>query len=297
MGRSQSLQQILAITLLCLKTTLIGIAQIMLQQSIVVGIVFTAGAIFNSPILATFGLIGSAMGALTATVAKFDQQNIRNGLFGFNGALVGFGLGYYYGTQWPLVVFVLLGAASSTLISQWMCRRGIPPYTFPFVVTTWCIMALFLATGWFEIVPWSTNQTDGLQIVHGISRAFGQVLFQENLVTGFLLIAAVMFKSWVEGVYAIFASVLGMLLAVSMGLPLDAINLGFFGYNGVLCAIVLVGKASTDFFSAVGAIVLSVLFVWYAIIIGIPALTAPFVFATWVVLLARKIFDKKFKRI
>jgi urea transporter len=291
------LQQILALTLLCIKITLIGIAQIMLQQSVAVGIVFTAGAILNSPTLATFGLIGSAMGALTATVAKFDQQDIRNGLFGFNGALVGFGLGYYYGTQWLLVIFVLLGAVSSTLISQWMRRRGISPYTFPFVVTTWCIMALFLATGWFEIVPCSKTQTDGLQVAHGVSRGFGQVLFQENFVTGFLLIAAVMFKSWFEGVYAIFASVLGMLVAVSMGLPLDAINLGLFGYSGVLCAIALAGKTSADFFSAVGAILLSVLFVWYAIIIGIPALTAPFVIATWVVLLARKVLDRKSPRI
>ena len=291
------MQQILAITHLFIKTTLIGIAQIMLQQSVAVGIVFTAGAILNSPTLATFGLIGSAMGALTATVAKYDQQDIRNGLFGFNGALVGFGLGYYYGTQWPLVVFVLLGAVSSTLISQWMRRRGIPPYTFPFVVTTWGIMAIFLATGWFEIAPWSKTQTDGLQVAHGVSRGFGQVLFQENLVTGFLLIAAVMFKSWVEGVYAIFASVLGMLVAVSIGLPLDAINFGLFGYSGVLCAIALAGKTSTDFFSAVGAIVLSFLVVWYAIIIGIPALTAPFVFAIWVVLLARKVLDRKSPRI
>ncbi|MCF6317218.1 MAG: urea transporter, partial [Marinosulfonomonas sp.] len=265
------MQQITAITLIGIKTTLNGIAQIMLQQSVAVGMVFAAGVFLNSPALAVLGLLGSAMGALTAALLGFDQHDNRNGLFGFNGALVGFGLGYCYGPQWLLVIFVLLGAVLSALIMQWMLRKGIRPYTFPFVVTNWSIMALNTTTGWFDIVLWSTTQADGLQIAHSIGRGFGQVLFQENMVTGFLLIAAVLFNSLVEGIFAIIASVIGVFIALLMGFPVDAINLGLFGYNGVLCAIALAGKTRTDIFSALSAVVLSVFFVWSAILVGVPA--------------------------
>lgn len=265
----------------------------MLQQSVVVGIVFAMGAFLNSPSLAVFGLLGSAMGAMTAALAGFDQHDNRNGLFGFNGALVGFGLGYFYGPQWLLLIFVILGGVISALIMQLMQKKGIRPYTFPFVITNWSIMALFTATGWFEIVLWPSTQADGLQITHGISRGFGQVLFQENLITGFLLIAAVLFRSWVEGIFAIAASVLGVFIALMVGFSIDAINLGLFGYNGVLCAIALAGRTRTDIFSALIAVVLSVFFVWSAVLVGVPALTAPFVFSTWIVLWSRAVFDRK----
>lgn len=291
-GRLESLQHILKTTLFGIKATVTGVAQIMLQQSFVVGLVFVVGAIINSPTLAAYGLFGSAIGVLTAALSGFDHQDNRNGLFGFNGALVGFGLGYYYGSHWLLVIFVLLGAASSTLIMGWMLRKGLRPYTFPFVITIWSIMSLFALTGWFEITPWASPPADGLQVIHSVSRGFGQVIFQENLGTGFLLIAAVFFKSKIEGIYAITASVMGVIIALLLGFPIDAINLGLFGYNGVLCAIALSGKTRVEFYNVLGAIVLSVLFVRCAIVVGIPPLTAPFVFATWLVLWANSFFDK-----
>jgi len=95
----------------------------MLQQSVVVGIVFAVGAFLNSPTLAVFGLLGSAMGALTAAFSGFDQQDNQKGVFGFNGALVGFGLGYFYGPQWLLLIFVLLGAVLSAFIIQLTVTR------------------------------------------------------------------------------------------------------------------------------------------------------------------------------
>lgn len=265
----------------------------MLQQSVAVGMVFAAGALLNSPALAAFGLLGSAIGALTAALAGFDQHDNRNGLFGFNGALVGFGLGYFYGPQWLLLIFVILGAVSSALLMQWMLKKGLRPFTFPFVVTNWSIMALFSATGWFEIGLLPTTPADELQLAHSISRGFGQVLFQENLIAGFLLIAAVLFKSWMEGIFAIIASIMGVSIALLMGFPVDAINLGLFGYNGVLCAIALAGKTRPDILNALTAITLSIFFVWSAMLIGIPALTAPFVFSTWVVLWARTVFNRR----
>lgn len=276
------------------KATLVGLAQIMLQSSVAVGAAFLIGTFLNSPALAILGLIGSAAGALTAMIAGFDQQDTRNGLFGFNGALVGFGLGYFYGPQWALVVFVLLGAAASAMIMKFMQDRGLRPLTFPFVIASWLIMMLFAATGWFKMVPWSLVEPDHLQIAHAFSRGFGQVLFQENILTGFLLIAAVTLNSWIEGLFAIFASVIGILLALSIGLPIDAINLGLFGYNGVLCAIAFSGQTLHDFVSAFVAILLSIFIFCCVDFAGIPALTSPFVAATWAVFWARKKFLTKF---
>lgn len=283
----------ISIVIQSIKNTLIGLAQIMLQPSVGVGMVFLVGSAINSVPLAILGLIGSAAGTLTAVIFGFSPKDIRNGLFGFNGALVGFGLGYFYSPILSLVIFVLLGASASTIIMQYMRLKGWQPFTFPFVITTWLIMLLFTATGSFEIIPWSLGKGDRLNFMQAVFRGTGQVFFQEYAVTGLFLVTAITLNNWVAGIFTIGASCIGMLVALSFGLPTDAINLGLFGYNGVLCAIAFAGKSLRDIITALVAILLSFLIYCGVIYIGIPALTFPFVLAAWITFWGRGWLDKK----
>jgi len=276
-----------------LKSTLISLAQIMLQPSIGVGIVFLIGSAINSLPLAIFGLIGSATGVLTAVIVGHSSKDIQNGLFGFNGALVGFGLGYYYGPQLSLVIFVLLGAAGSVIVMQYMHLKRVQPFTFPFVITTWSIMLLFAETGWFEVVSWPIDDVGELKFMHALARGVGQVFFQEYVITGFLLVTAITLNNWVEGIFAICASCIGVMLAFFLGLPTDTINLGLFGYNGVLCAIVFAGKTLRNVVTALIAILISFLIYRGVVFAGVPALTFPFVLTTWIIFWTRKWIDAK----
>lgn len=267
-----------------LREVLTGIAQIMLQPSPMVGVAFLAGAFLNSPILAIFALVGCLSSTLTAWALKFPDEERYDGLYGFNGGLVGLGTGYFYDTQAWLLAFVVVGGMITSIIMYRMLRGGIRPFTFPFVVTTWMIMLLLTATGWASPTVWSEPDSTSFNILDGMARGYGQVLFQEHVLTGLIFVAAIAIRDWVQGLYATLATILGLVCGLVMGFPIDAVNLGLFGYNGVLCAILFAGRSGKDFISAVTAILFSVVIVRLFHIAGFPALTFPFVVSSWFVL-------------
>ena len=88
---------------------------------------------------------------------------------------------------------------------------------------------------------------------------------------------------------------MGMLIAFLFSFPLSLISLGIFGYNGVLCGIAFSGKEKTSLMLAIVSITLSVFIVFFMLNLGLIALTAPFVFASWIVILARKLLSKNKK--
>jgi len=270
-----------------LRQVLTGIAQIMLQPSPFVGAAFLIGVFLNSPILALFGLVGCLSGVLMAVVCKFPDGECFDGLYGFNGGLVGLGIGYFYATSPPLLVLVSLGGMSSSLVMYRMLRLSLRPFTFPFVLVTWVIMLFLSITGWASPTTWSEPNPSSIGLLESIFRGYGQVLFQENMITGIIIIAAITIRDWVQGLYATLGTMIGLACGYLAGFPIDAVNLGLFGYNGVLCGILFAGRTGKGLISAITAILLSVAFVRLAHMVNIPALTFPFVLASWLVLWGR----------
>lgn len=264
-----------------------GFAQIMLQPSALVGVAFIVGAFYNQWQLAVFGLTGCFAGIVMAMLCRFPADQRVDGLFGFNGGLVGLGLGYILGISWSILLLVIVGGMVSSLVMRWMLRRGFRPLTFPFVITAWCLITLVWLTGWTEPVSVESPGSEAVEPLTAILRGYGQVLFQESVVTGLIFVAAIAARNWVEGLYATLGTALGLLCALALDLPSDAANLGLFGYNGVLCGILFAGKTARDLLSAIAAIVLSVLVVRGFHLLGAYALTFPFVVSSWIVLWVR----------
>lgn len=269
---------------------LTGFAQIMLQPSPLVGAAFVAGALWNGSVIATFGVLGCLAGLLTAVVLDYPRDERRDGLYGFNGALVGLAMGYFYAASPLLAVPVVAGGAASTVVMHRMLRLGLRPLTFPFVAVTWLVMALAWVAGWPvepAAAPSPPAGPAAISVADALARGVGQVLFQESVVTGAVLLVAVAVRDRTQGVYALLATAFGLAAAYLAGFPVDAVNLGLFGYNGVLCGILFAGRTPKDLLSAVVAIALSILLVRLAHRLDIAALTFPFVASSWLVLWAR----------
>jgi len=93
--------------------------------------------------------------------------------------------------------------------------------------------------------------------------------------------------------YALLGSVLGMVTAILLSLPTNYINLGIYGFNGVLCGIAFTSKKKSSLIYAIISIVISVLIMHGMVTLNIITLTSPFVFATWLTLLIRRTINKK----
>lgn len=88
-----------------------GIGQVMFQNNALSGLLMLAGIACNSWILALLALAGNIVSTLTACLCKYSREDIRNGLYGFNGTLVGIAIG----------VFMEINISSMFLITIRLC--------------------------------------------------------------------------------------------------------------------------------------------------------------------------------
>src|ERR671914_827347 len=97
-------------------TLLRGVGQVMFQNNPVTGLLFLVGIFVNSFKLGGAGLLGLAASTLAAYLLGADRTLIRNGLFGFNGILVGIGLAFFLEFDLLLAVYIIPGAVVSTIV-------------------------------------------------------------------------------------------------------------------------------------------------------------------------------------
>ena len=72
-----------------------GIGQVMFQNNALSGGLMLLGIAFNSWQLAVLSVLGTVVSTLTASLSGYDKEDIRNGLYGFNGTLVGIAIGVF----------------------------------------------------------------------------------------------------------------------------------------------------------------------------------------------------------
>lgn len=269
-----------------IKTTLRGVSQVMLQNNALTGLLFLAGIFYNSWLMGLGAIAGNIISTISAKFFKYSDEDIKNGLYGFNGALVGIAIWFFFGVNIFTAMAIITGAVFSTFIMHAMKKR-IPAFTAPFVISTWIII---LGIKFLSIIPFlstSLPQNISLNLFSAINMGIGQVMFQGSIVTGILFLLAILVNSRTAAIYALYGSLLGGLFATLLALPLTMVNIGLFGYNAVLCGIALGTKKWNGFILATFAILLSVLLNYGLDKIGIITLTAPFVIATWVALLVK----------
>ena len=129
---------------------------------------------------------------------------------------------------------------------------------------------------------------------HGVS----QVMFQASIWTALLFLIGIALNDWQHAAWVAVGSVVGMLLANCLatagtqGLDPESLvertvfqntALGLYGYNATLAAVALFLWRRSLIPPLLG-ILLSVPITELVPMLGLPALTAPFVLATWIVL-------------
>jgi len=273
-----------------------GISQIFLLNNVITGILFLAGAFYNSWLIGTGGIIGVLAGTFTALILKYKRDDINQGLYGYNGALVGLATVYFFGFSMPSVIALLFGAILSSIIMNCMTRWKLPPFTAPFIISTWILITIILT---LHIIPLQSAQlpnASNLEIIPTLSRGIGQVMFQENIFTGIILFIGILVCSRISALYALLGTGIGVIVACACSFPLSVINAGLFGFNGVLCGIAFSSKKWSALILATASIVISIFLIYGMMNLGIITLTSPFVLSAWLVLLLEKRFKSIFSR-
>jgi urea transporter len=302
-----------------------GTGQVMFQNNPLTGLLFLVGIFLNSAKLGGAGLLGLAASTLAAHLLGADRALIRNGLFGFNGILVGIGLAFFLEFDPLLAVYIVLGAAVSTIVMMALANLfapwDMPALTAPFVLTAWLLLFALYQFAHIRpspliapmpLEPQAAVQTElrelpagagaagltAVNLAHGFFRGIGEVMFQDNLLTGVVFLLAILVNSRISAVFAALGSALGLLTALALGGNGVSIYHGLYGFNPVLCAIALGGLFfvltwRSAVYALVAAVFSAVAFAAVVVLLspfGMPALTAPFVLVTWLFLLPKSGF-------
>ena len=274
-----------------------GIGQVFFQESELTGLLFVIGLAISSPLMALGAVVGSVIGLATARTLKYDEAETNAGIYGFNSTLVGIATLFFFNPSLVSVVLLLVGCVVAAVVT-WCMRRWLPfpTYTTPFIVTTWGVYFIGRALGAVHVDPGPALQNVG--IVSVIAHGIGQVMFQGNLWTGLFFLVGIAVNDRVHAIWVLLGSVVGMLVASyhatagSSALHIerllehvhsDNIALGLYGYNATLTAVALYLWRKSVIPPLLG-IILSVPVTELIPILGLPALTAPFVLTTWLVM-------------
>jgi urea transporter len=120
----------------------------------------------------------------------------------------------------------------------------------------------------------------------------GEVMFQDNLLTGVIFLVAIAVNSRISAGFAVLGSAVGLLTALALGGDGFTAYHGLYGFNAVLCAIALGGvffvlSWRSTVYALVAAAFSVPVFAAFVVLLspyGMPALTAPFVLTTWLFL-------------
>lgn len=268
-----------------IKTLLLGFSQVFLLQSPLSGVLILAGLFCNSWLLALLALLGCLVSRAVASLWRDTKSEIADGLYGFNGTLVGIAIGVYWEISLLSILLLVIGAALSTWLARVFRRHAqLPGLTAPFIIAVWALLLVsLLAPQGVGLLDSATQLEEGLPLWRMLGVALGdsvgQVMFQANVLTGVLFFLAIAWESRRKALYALLGALVPMLVIPFV--PEAVWREGLLGYNAVLCAIYWAGTGERRLLYALLSVVLSVLLELLALYAGLIPLTAPFVLSVW----------------
>lgn len=266
-----------------IQTILRSLGQIMFQNNLYSGLLFLIGIFYNSFLLGLGALLGTLISISTAQLLKYSKEDIENGLYGFNGALTGIAVWYFFDFNATTFFVLIIGAALTAPLFYYL-RKVVTPFTAPFVLITWIVIYFLILVFDFPLVSTTAPTTTNFELLSVSTKSFGQVMFQDNTITGIFFLLAIIVNSKLSAIYGLYAAILGSLIGLLFNEPISTINAGLMGYNAILCAIALTDNKRISFLWISIATILSVILNIGFAKLGIIALTAPFVLSTWFII-------------
>ncbi len=293
------------------RTYLRGIGQVFFQDNMWSGLLIMIGIFWgayasHTPAVAWGMVVGTFVSTLTGYWLQLPDKNGAQGLWGFNGCLVGCAFPTFMAdTVWMWIALILCSAFSTwvrTALDNILGRWNVSSFTFPFVLSTWFFLlaarALNGMPAEFMGSPELPHAVGGVveggfwHIVEYWLRGISQVFLIDNWVTGIFFIAALAVSSIRASVWGMIGSAIALGIVIMWKGPATDIEHGLYGFSAVLTAIAIGATfCNTSWRTWIWAILGTVITVFiqaamnvFFTPIGLPTLTGPFCVATWLFL-------------
>jgi len=292
-----------------IKTTLVGIGQIFLQDNGWSGLLITIGMFFSHWTLGVTCFLGALIGTLTAKALKAKDADIEFGLYGFNASLAYMCVMFTFATNDahatlnganPLLwVLGAVAAVIATVIMHVFVTKGWTAFTFPFVVTCWVLcwaFAKYNVLGLEQTTPALPDYTATLEAISTPFFGWAEVNFGANFLTGVFIFLGLAISSPSVAMWGTAAATLGGLFAhYVLGIDANTLANGLYPFSPILVACAFVTKSGVsraDFVYIVVGILLAVLIHYGVDSTGLKTYTIGFIVATWIMEAVQKAVNK-----
>ena len=261
-----------------------AMGQVIFLNDIDCGRVILCSLAYADPTLASLAALGAVTATSTSKAIGLDKNTWENGLWGYNGALIGCVASGFGPQYFPMmVVSTMVGAAATPVLSASLnSALSMPQWTWSFNVvalTSLLRTQPLLETGG-EVVAVSTGMKEiALSPLLGIS----QIFVVDSAMTGVGIVAATYMYSPKLAAHAVGGSALGCIVGIMLGADLSDVALGLWGYNSALASMAVgtffVHSRKTMMLSASSAAASAALFGAMSTLFGsygVPCLTLPF---------------------
>ncbi|KQB87319.1 urea transporter [Corynebacterium lowii] len=276
-----------------MRAVLTSLAQIYLVPSWMTGLVIAVALALVSPVLAAGAVLGAAVGCglgllfLRCSACSARLAQVREGLWGYNGALIGALVTARCGLSLPGLGWLLLGVCCAVGL-QWLLegvvgRAGLPVLTAPF-----CAVGMVYA---LVLPPAGASEGAVGGVLGGVASAFAQVSLGSGWLPGLLILLGLALGSWRAAAWGLGGAAVSVVCLLAI--PLAEFHTGVWSYCALLAAIAVGatftppqgrGGGNHRVIPATAAVALALLIQAAMTLAGWPVLTWPFVLATWVVL-------------
>jgi urea transporter len=291
-----------------IKTTLVGIGQIFLQDNGWSGLLITIGMFFSHWTLGVTCFLGSLIGTLTAKALKAKDGDIEFGLYGFNASLAYMCVMFTFATNdahatlnganpllWALGA---VAAVIATVIMHVFVTKGWTAFTFPFVVTCWVLcwaFAKYNVLGLEQTTPALPDYTGTVDAITTPFYGWAEVNFGANFLTGVFIFLGLAISSPSVAMWGTAAATLGGLFAhYVLGVDANTLANGIYSFSPILVACAFVTKSGVsraDFIYIVVGVLLAVL-IHYGVNQIMATYTIGFIVATWIMEAVQKAVNK-----
>lgn len=275
-----------------LDSFLLSYSQIFFSRDRWVGAAMFAATAFH-PVLFIGGGIAVLLTNLFARLLHLSAEEIRLGMYGYNGLLVGLALFYFFKTNFSLFVVFLLAIFATVLITAALRASlgyylNLPVLTLPFLLIIFPVLAASpniqgMSSTLKEVIP-SVFQFSFPEIVTGYLKSLGAILFMPDVTAGIILFIALLLFSRI----ATLLSLIGYAIALfwfrwMFSFPQEHLYASV-GFNFILISIAMGGiwfvPQKSSFLLAISSVLLcAVLWTGSGRLLssfGLPVLILPF---------------------
>lgn len=276
-----------------------GFSQLCFQSNELTGLLFLIAVLIASPLSAAYFLVAGLLAPAGRMLMGEPKAVLETGLPGLNPGLVALSLPAFFHTGWtdPGMWAVLVIGVAVTVVLVQVCLAVLPFPTIalPFLIVFWALYALAPHLDILRPITFGALAPETFHPVKAVLLSLGQALFSATIWSGLLFATGVLLSNWRHGLIAVFGAIIGTVVSYYYrDVDPASVDSGLYGFNGVLTAVsVFVICGGKLRLAILGALLATILMPAIAGL-GVPTLSAPFVFTTWLVLVLGWVEDRWF---